>query len=165
MELLDRIDKNATLDEMENLLSQYRKNKSYMNAPNPRITASYGNSGAASTAPQAEYAEDYTIKAQQGEQFCNWIDWAVDSCSRYKYREILKIIYCEGYELDNNLKYLDKLSMRLDYDVSSSSFFRWRDTAKLQVAETIGMQMFINPLGGKPVNRRELEQIKLQRNF
>lgn len=146
MELLSKLDEEATKENAKEKLSKYRKYKSYINAPiNPKITASFGDGGSSSTAPIPKYAEQRMIKAEEGRAYCAWIDWAINSCRKHKYRELLKIVYCEGYEEDHGY-YLDKLVQRLPnkyYGMSSSTYFSWHEAALLDVAERLGCQEFI----------------------
>lgn len=143
MELLRQLDEEATKRNAQIKLSSYRQQKSYANAPvSPRITAGYGDGGSVSTAPRPEYPEEQLILAEQGSKYCGWVDWAVNSCRKYKYRELLKIVYCEGYEEDHGY-YMDKLAQRLDkYDLSSSTYFKWYEAALLDVAERLNCQVF-----------------------
>lgn len=144
MELLSKLDEEATKENAKEKLSKYRKHKSYINAPiNPKITASFGDGGSSSTAPIPKYAEQRMIKAEEGRAYCAWIDWAINSCRKHKYRELLKIVYCEGYEEDH-VRYMDILAQRLEqYDFSSSTYFEWHKRALLDVAERLGCQIFI----------------------
>lgn len=146
MELLSKLDEEATKENAKEKLSKYRKYKSYINAPiNPKITASFGDGGSSSTAPIPKYAEQRMIKAEEGRAYCAWIDWAINSCRKHKYRELLKIVYCEGYEEDHGY-YLDTLVQRLSnkyYGMSSSTYFSWHEAALLDVAERLGCQEFI----------------------
>ncbi|MCS8573398.1 hypothetical protein [Pediococcus pentosaceus] len=146
MELLSKLDEEATKENAKEKLSKYRKYKSYINAPiNPKITASFGDGGSSSTAPIPKYAEQRMIKAEEGRAYCAWIDWAINSCRKHKYRELLKIVYCEGYEEDHGY-YLDTLVQRLPnkcYGMSSSTYFSWHGAALLDVAERLGCQEFI----------------------
>lgn len=146
MELLGKLDEEATKENAKEKLSKYRKYKSYINAPiNPKITASFGDGGSSSTAPIPKYAEQRMIKAEEGRAYCAWIDWAINSCRKHKYRELLKIVYCEGYEEDHGY-YLDTLVQRLPnkyYSMSSSTYFSWHEAALLDVAERLGCQEFI----------------------
>lgn len=144
MELLKPLDKEATVKAAQELLSDYRRQKSYANAPvNPRVTASYGNIGSAGTAPKPQYAEEYAMRVEHGEKFCKWVDWAINSCRKYKSRELLKIVYCEGYEEDHG-RYMDILAQRLGrYDFSSSTYFEWHKRALLDVAERLSCQIFL----------------------
>lgn len=49
MELLSKLDEEATKENAKEKLSKYRKYKSYINAPiNPKITASFGDGGSSS---------------------------------------------------------------------------------------------------------------------
>lgn len=146
MELLSKLDEEATKENAKEKLSKYRKYKSYINAPiNPKITASFSDGGSSSTAPIPKYAEQRMIKAEEGRAYCAWIDWAINSCRKHKYRELLKIVYCEGYEEDHGY-YLDTLVQRLPnkyYGMSSSTYFSWHEAALLDVAERLGCQEFI----------------------
>jgi len=145
MALFPELDKEQTKKNTRKILSRYRKLKAYINAPiNPRITSSFGDGTSASTIPIPEYAEQMLMNAEKGKTFCCWVDWAIENCRKYQYKELLKIVFCEGYE-ENHEYYMNKLIQRLPekyYDLSSTSYFNWYSLALLDVAERLDCQVF-----------------------
>lgn len=146
MALLPELDKEQTKHNVRKILSKYRKYKAYINAPiNPKITSSFGDGASSSTALVPEYAEQRMIDAEKGEAFCKWVDWAINSCRKYQYRELLKVVYCEGYEEDHGY-YMTVLTQRLPdkyYNISATTYFNWHGMALLDVAERLECQAFI----------------------
>lgn len=146
MALLPELDKEQTKYNARKILSKYRKYKAYINAPvNPKVTASFGDGAPSATSPVPEYVEQRMINAEKGKVFCKWVDWAINSCRKYHYRELLKIVYCEGYEEDHGY-YMDTLMQRLPnryYNMSSTTYFNWHEAALLDVAERLECQAFV----------------------
>lgn len=145
MVLFPELDKEQTKQNARNILSKYRKYKAYINAPiNPRVTSSFGDGMSGTTAPRLEYAEQRVLNAEKGETFCRWIDWAIENCRKYQYKELLKIVFCEGYEEGHDY-YMNKLVQRLPeryYDMSPTTYFNWYSLALLDVAERLECQVF-----------------------
>ncbi|MCV3325577.1 hypothetical protein NUU18_04180 [Pediococcus pentosaceus] len=142
---MQKLDEKVTKEKNKQILSKYRQYQAYINAPvNPRVTANWGNGQPRGTAPTSEYAEQRLIKAEEGKAYCAWIDWAINGCHSNKYRELLKIVYCEGCE-NGHAYNLDMLVQRLPnkyYGISSTTYFNWLSLALLDVAERLGSQVY-----------------------
>ena len=140
--LKNQLDKELTKKATKKILSKYRDFKAYAKAPiSPRISMSWGDGMPKSTNVKSNYVDDLMIRAEEGKQFCNWVDWAINSCKKLKYKEILRVVYCDGYETGHTY-YMEILSTRLDYyDFSSSTYFKWLDEALLDVAKRLNSEV------------------------
>ena len=145
MNLFPELNKEQTKNNAKRILSKYRKYKAYINAPIiPKVTSSFGDGASASTAPRLEYAEQRIMNAENGKTFCDFVDWAIDNCRKYQYRELLKIAFCEGYE-ESHEYYMNRLVQRLPekyYEISPTTYFNWYSLALLDVAERLECQVF-----------------------
>lgn len=134
---LSPVNEYATREQVEKILNKYRTNKSFAERPsinlNPKVTESFGDGNAHDTTPRDPYAEQRVLDIESAQNYCKWVDWAINSVPRYKLRELLKIRYCEHDE-PTELQCMDRLINRLDFEIGSTTYFGWKKDAELAVA-------------------------------
>lgn len=136
MELLP-VNEYATREQVEKILSKYRTKKAFLVRPeiniNPKVTASFGDGNSHDTTPRDPYAEQRVLDIESAQNYCRWIDWAINSVPRQRLQDLLRIRYCDRDEPTES-KCMDRLIGRLGLEISSSTYFGWKRDAELAVA-------------------------------
>ena len=142
MELLPKIDEKRTRANAELILDSYREQRGFATMPvNPKITSSWGDGTAASTAPKEEYSMQWLrVKArkQSAQSFIDFCDSAIRAVPKADLQALLKIRYCNGFET----KHPDQTAIDV-LDISNASYFTLKHTALIAVAHYLDVVEYL----------------------
>ncbi|WP_056976162.1 ArpU family phage packaging/lysis transcriptional regulator [Lacticaseibacillus sharpeae] len=135
MELLP-IDEKKSRAAAEEVLEQYREKRAIVRMPAmPKLTSSWGDGTANSTAPRSPYAQQLLEDRERARGFCSWVEASIDHLPRELHQRLLLARYVDGSETQHpDLTAMDVL------DISSSHYFRIKAQALLAVSYYLGLQ-------------------------
>ncbi|MFS7254390.1 ArpU family phage packaging/lysis transcriptional regulator [Carnobacterium divergens] len=134
MSLFDELDIEKTKVAAHTVLSEYRRLKMIARRPiQQKITVSY-DSQPTSKSDVTPAIERAVVMKEYAAYEVERIEAAINSLSKKDYVEILELIYLDGYEKTD-------LEMCERMECSSSTFYRKRNKALVQIAEALGCEV------------------------